>query len=85
MSGWPEDELTAAVEAYRQIEARLASGSAELEKAKVYRKLAARYGRSAKAWEYRMQNISHVLSQAGEPWLPGLRPAANVGAKIEQQ
>ncbi|MNU87088.1 hypothetical protein D3C71_768660 [compost metagenome] len=82
MSGWTEDELTAAVEAYRQMEARLASGS-ELEKAKVYRELAARYGRSAKAWEYRMQNISHVLSQAGEPWLPGLRPAANVGTKIE--
>lgn len=84
MSGWPEDELTAAVEAYRQMEARLASGS-ELEKAKVYRELAARYRRSAKAWEDRMQNISHVLSQAGEPWLPGLRPAANVGAKTEQQ
>ncbi|WP_204303701.1 HNH endonuclease [Stenotrophomonas maltophilia] len=32
-----------------------------------------------------MQNISHVLGQAGEPWLPGLRPAANVGAKVERQ
>ncbi|MBH1406247.1 HNH endonuclease [Stenotrophomonas maltophilia] len=66
------------------MEARLASGS-DIEKAKVYRELAARYGRSTKAWEYRMQNISHVLAQVGEPWLPGLRPAANVGAKIEQR
>lgn len=84
MSGWTEDELAAAVEAYRQMEARLAGGS-EIEKAKVYRELAARQGRTPKAWEYRMQNISHVLMQAGEPWLSGLRPAANVGAKIEQQ
>ncbi|WP_447780741.1 HNH endonuclease [Stenotrophomonas riyadhensis] len=84
MSGWTEDELAAAVDAYRQMEARLASGS-DIEKAKVYRALAARYGRSVKAWEYRMQNISHVLVQAGEPWLPGLRPAANVGAKVERR
>ncbi len=66
------------------MEARLAGGS-EIEKAKVYRELAARHGRTPKAWEYRMQNISHVLVQAGEPWLPGLRPAANVGANVEQQ
>lgn len=84
MSGWTEDELAAAVEAYRQMEARLAGGS-DIEKAKVYRELAARHGRTPKAWEYRMQNISHVLVQAGEPWLPGLRPAANVGAKVERQ
>lgn len=84
VSGWTEDELAAAVEAYREMEARLASGS-DLEKARIYRELAARHGRSTKAWEYRMQNISHVLDQAGEPWLPGLRPAANVGAKVEMQ
>ncbi len=64
------------------MEARLANGSA-LEKARVYRELAARHGRTSKAWEYRMQNISHVLDQAGKPWLPGLLPASNVGAKVE--
>lgn len=82
MSRWTEDELAAAVEAYRQMEARLANGSA-LEKTRVYRELAARHGRTSKAWEYRMQNISHVLDQAGKPWLPGLLPASNVGAKVE--
>lgn len=82
MSRWTEDELAAAVEAYRQMEARLANGSG-LEKARVYRELAARHGRTSKAWEYRMQNISHVLDQAGKPWLPGLLPASNVGAKVE--
>ena len=64
------------------MEARLASGS-DIEKAKVYRELSARHGRTAKAWEYRMQNISHVLDQAGRTWLPGLLPASNVGAKVE--
>lgn len=82
VSRWTEDELAAAVEAYRQMEARLANGSA-LEKARVYRELAARHGRTSKAWEYRMQNISHVLDQAGKPWLPGLLPASKVGAKVE--
>ncbi len=64
------------------MEARLANGSA-LEKTRVYRELAARHGRTSKAWEYRMQNISHVLDQAGKPWLPGLLPASNVGANVE--
>lgn len=82
MSRWTEDELAAAVDAYRQMEARLANGSG-LEKARVYRELADRHGRTAKAWEYRMQNISHVLDQAGKPWLPGLLPASNVGANVE--
>lgn len=82
VSRWTEEELAAAVEAYRQMEARLANGSG-LEKARVYRELAARHGRTSKAWEYRMQNISHVLDQAGKPWLPGLLPASNVGAKVE--
>ncbi len=82
MNEWTEDELAAAVEAYRRMEAQLASGS-RVEKANVYRELAALYGRTPKSWEYRMQNISHVLEQAGEDWLPGLRPAANVGTRVE--
>lgn len=81
MSGWTEDELAAAVRAYRQMEASLANGSG-VEKAKVYRGLADLYGRTPKAWEYRMQNISHVLHQSGQPWLAGLRPAGNVGAVV---
>ncbi|WP_409460831.1 HNH endonuclease [Stenotrophomonas maltophilia] len=82
MNKWTEDELAAAVEAYRQMEARLANGSA-LEKTRVYRELVARHGRTSKAWEYRMQNISHVLDQADKPWLPGLLPASKVGARVE--
>lgn len=64
------------------MEARLADGLI-LEKTRFYRDLATRHGRTPKAWEYRMQNISHVLDQAGKPWLPGLLPASNVGARVE--
>lgn len=76
--------MASAVEAYRQMEARLANGSA-LEKARVYRELAARHGRTSKAWECHMHNIPHILEHAGEPWLPGLRPAAYVEPRIELQ
>ncbi|KAA3599565.1 HNH endonuclease [Stenotrophomonas maltophilia] len=82
VSRWTDDELAAAVEAYRQMEARLADGLIP-EKARIYRDLATRHGRTPKAWEYRMQNISHVLDQTGKPWLPGLLPASNVGARVE--
>lgn len=81
---WTEDELAAAVAAYRRMEAQHALG-AKVEKASVYRELAALHGRTPKAWEYRMQNISHVLKQADKEWLPGLRPAANVGTNVELQ
>ncbi|QHB73702.1 HNH endonuclease [Stenotrophomonas sp. 364] len=51
-------------------------------KALIYRELAELHGRTPKAWEYRMQNISHVLDQLQQPWLAGLRPAANVGPEV---
>lgn len=84
MSEWTQDQLTAAVEAYRWMQQRLAHGLS-INKAQVYRELADRHGRTSKAWEYRMQNISHVLDQLQEPWLEGLRPAANVGSEVTDQ
>jgi len=32
-----------------------------------------------------MQNISSVLSLLGREWLPGLKPAANVGPTVTAQ
>jgi hypothetical protein len=48
----------------------------------IYRDLAARHGRTAKAFEYRMQNISAILSEEKKGWLHGLKPAGNVGARM---
>lgn len=53
----------------------------------VYDALAGRFNRTSKAFEYRMQNISYVLTLMGRQWLPGLKPAKNVGSNgvlIEQ-
>lgn len=46
-----------------------------------YEELHRKYGRTEKSFEYRMQNISYVLSLMGRNWLPGLKPAKNIGAK----
>lgn len=81
---WAEAELRAAVEAYLEM-AQRSRVDAPLVKAPVYRGLASRFGRTRKAFEYRMQNISYVLTLMGRDWLPGLVPAKNVGAKVAAQ
>lgn len=44
-----------------------------------YRQLAAQFPhRTAKAFEWKLQNVSAALSQLGRPWLPGLVPASNM-------
>lgn len=81
---WTEDELRAAIEAYLEMAERSRRGTA-LVKAPVYRELESRFGRTRKAFEYRMQNISYVLTLMGRDWLPGLVPAKNVGMKVAAQ
>lgn len=81
MDEWTSEQLAAAVDAYRALQNVEAQGQ-KPNKAELYRQLAVAHGRTPKAWEYRMQNISHVLEQLGLPWLQGLRPARNVGAEV---
>jgi len=81
---WTQEQLAAAVGAYRLMQLRSAD-RLFVNKAKVYRELSELHGRSPKAWEYRMQNISHVLDDLQHPWLAGLRPAANVGPEVTQR
>ncbi|HDS1037540.1 TPA: HNH endonuclease [Stenotrophomonas maltophilia] len=84
MSDWSEAELAAAVDAYRWMERQISEGR-KLNKAQVYRGLSETYGRRTGSWEYRMQNISHVLDQAGLPWLTGLKPASHAGSGVEKK
>jgi len=81
MDTWTDQELAAAVAAYRQLQADTNAG-VRINKAQTYRDLSEKFGRSAKSWEYRMQNISHVLHEAGQEWIKGLAPASNVGAAM---
>lgn len=77
---WTEDELRAAVEAYVDMQRKERTGERFTKKG-YYEKLAAKYKRTDKAFEYRMQNISYVLSVLGREWISGLKPAKNIGAK----
>ncbi|QIM48348.1 HNH endonuclease [Pusillimonas sp. DMV24BSW_D] len=79
---WSEEELLAAVDAYRQM-AKMQEAGVTYSKKHFYEDLASRFERSAKAFEYRMQNISAVLDELGLPWIPGLKPAVNVGTAIK--
>ena len=76
-----EDELRASVSAYLDMLKCQAEGRSYVKK-DVYRGLAGRFGRTEKAFEYRMQNISYVMSLLGREWVSGLLPARNVGGDV---
>jgi 5-methylcytosine-specific restriction enzyme A len=79
--GWSKEELRGAVDAYVEMQRKERTGQ-PFTKKRYYEKLAAQFGRTEKAFEYRMQNISYVLSLIGRDWLTGLKPAKNVGANV---
>jgi 5-methylcytosine-specific restriction protein A len=84
---WSDDELRSSVKAYIEIRNLQMQGET-VNKAAVYRLLEQQHGRTAKSFEYRMQNISHVYALMGRSWAAGLKPARNVGtetaAKLEE-
>lgn len=82
VKGWSNEELRASVEAYRWMGKQQEAGFG-FKKKQVYEELAIRFGRTAKAFEYRMQNISAVLDELNLPWIPGLKPAKNVGTDMK--
>jgi 5-methylcytosine-specific restriction protein A len=79
--GWSKEELRAAVDAYIEMCRKDRRGQA-FSKKRYYEELAAKFGRTEKAFEYRMQNISYVMTLLGRDWLSGLKPARNVGANV---
>lgn len=83
-AAWTVGELRSAVEAYLDMMAHDRAGKPYVKK-QYYEKLAGKFNRTAKAFEYRMQNISYVLSLMGRDWLRGLKPAKNVGAQVAGQ
>lgn len=80
---WTDPEIDAAVGAYLEMLRREITG-APFSKAEINRQLRATrlVSRTKSSVEYRMQNISAVLRQAGRRWLSGYRPAENVGANV---
>jgi 5-methylcytosine-specific restriction protein A len=78
---WSREELSASVVAYIEMRNFDLQGKKFVKK-KIYEKLSEQFGRSPKAYEYRMQNISYVYSVLGRTWVSGLKPAKNVGANV---
>jgi 5-methylcytosine-specific restriction enzyme A len=78
---WSTEEIEASVIAYLEMRQNDFDGTSYSKKA-YYRALSGRFGRTEKAYEYRMQNISYVFSILGREWVSGLRPARNVGANV---
>jgi 5-methylcytosine-specific restriction protein A len=72
--GWSREELLASVEAYLEMQRMHRAGEKFIKK-HYYEDLASRLGRTDKPFEYRMQNISYVMTLLGRAWLPGLKPA----------
>ncbi|MBS0240147.1 MAG: HNH endonuclease [Proteobacteria bacterium] len=79
-SDWTEAELEATVAAYLEI-LRLEEAGKPYSKSEIRRQL--RNGPLARrtdgSVEYRMQNISHVMTALGQKRVAGYAPAANVG------
>ena len=78
---WSKEELSASVDAYIEMQRKERQGQPFIKK-RYYQDLTAKFGRTEKAFEYRMQNISYVMTLLGRAWLAGLKPAKNVGANV---
>ncbi len=81
---WSREELRGSVEAYLEMQRKERDG-VPFTKKSYYEKLSREFTRTEKAFEYRMQNISYIMSLMGRNWLSGLKPAKNVGAKVGAQ
>jgi hypothetical protein len=80
---WTDKELTAAVEAYLEM-LGLEENGTPFKKSEYNAQLrnGALANRTKASVEYRMQNISSVMKDAGHPWLSGYVPAENVGPSV---
>lgn len=78
---WSKNELKASVEAYFDMLKKVKNNEG-FKKSEYYQDLSDRFGRSVKAYGYRMSNISSVLALQGRNYLPGLKPLSNVGSNV---
>ena len=84
VKGWSAAELRDSVLAYMLMEHKEQNGE-KISKTAIYKKLSLTPPRSPKSFEYRMQNISSIWVSLGRQYVKGLKPAGNVGRKMEQR
>ncbi len=80
---WTKKELEASVEAYLEMRTK-EKRNEKFVKKEIYRNLSKRFGRSEGSFEYRMQNISFIFDEWGEPWIKGLKPYSHIGENIKE-
>jgi len=78
---WQSDELDAIVADYFAMLAANLSGERYV-KSSHSKGLMARIGRTHHSIEFKYQNISAVLDELGQPWIPGYRPKRNYQSAI---
>ncbi|MCX5465894.1 HNH endonuclease [Alcaligenes parafaecalis] len=83
-TAWSDEELAASVQSYQKMLDNDRDGIRYV-KTEIYKELARRFGRTAKAYEYRMTNISAVRRELGLPWVAGLLPLGNVGSEVRSR
>jgi len=77
MADWTRDECEELIGAYARLLTAHDHGT-PLVKREVVRELQAQLpGRTRGSIEYKLQNVSAVLSETGQNWLPGYPPAMN--------
>ena len=74
---WSTQELESSVKIYLEMLHKQENGKSFVKK-QYYDDLSKQLKRTSKAIEYRMQNISYVMSLQGRDWVHGLLPAKNV-------
>lgn len=77
---WSDEEMKDSVREYLQMLTNERAGI-KFNKAQIYRDLSQKYNRGAKAYEFRMQNISYVFELLGRTWVTGLKPKRNITAQ----
>lgn len=82
MEGWVQQEVEATLAAYFTLMVHELEGR-RVNKTEVYKALAGQWGRSWKAYERKMQNISAVLVLNDHPFLKGLVPLVNIQRSLE--
>ncbi len=78
-SPWSDYEVEDSVREYLKMLTLTRNGE-KFNKAQIYRELSGRHKRGAKAYEFRMQNISYVFELMGRAWVSGLKPKRNITA-----
>ncbi len=82
-TAWTSEEIQPTIEAYFDMVAKELAAE-KVVKAHVYRDLEEEGQRTAKSYEFKMQNISAVLALNDLPFLRGLLPAKNFQRSLEQ-